>query len=367
MLRRMMGLSLVLAIGAVSIQAQEPKAETPKAPEKKVLSDLEKKFQEIQKDLNKRAAEARKKAQEAKNDAEAQKIFQETLKLDEFKEKFSKLVEENPKDEAIIPIVGFVVGRLGGDGKKMLPILEANHIENKKIATLAQMFMNGGPPEAKEFLKKIVAKNPDRDVKGISTYALANIAFEEGNDGNKASAAEAEKLFDIIEKQYGDVKAGRSTLAEMAKNTLFELRNLSVGKQVPDAAGTRLDGKKEKLSDYKGKVVVIDIWATWCGPCRAMIPHEREMVEKLKDKPFSFISVSGDDEKSDLEEFLKNEKMPWIHWWDARGKGIVSEWNIRFFPTIYIVDAKGVIRHKGLRGEELEKAVEELIKEAAQK
>jgi thiol-disulfide isomerase/thioredoxin len=144
---------------------------------------------------------------------------------------------------------------------------------------------------------------------------------------------------------------------------LFEIQNLSVGKKAPEVTCLNIQGDKDdKLSNYLGKVVVIDIWATWCGPCRAMIPHEREMVSKLQDKPFALISVSGDDQKETLTNFLEKEKMPWIHWFADR-KGILKDWNIRFYPTIYVIDHKGVIRAKGLRGEELEKKVTELIAE----
>src|SRR5262249_33493115 len=149
---------------------------------------------------------------------------------------------------------------------------------------------------------------------------------------------------------------------------LFEIRNLSIGKNAPEVSSKDLDDKPAKLSDLRGKVVVLDIWATWCGPCRAMIPHEREMVEKLKDKPFALISISADDKKETLQEFLENEKMPWTHWWEGRRDGgIINDWNVRFFPTIYVLDAKGVIRHKGLRGKALEEAVEKLIEETAKK
>jgi thiol-disulfide isomerase/thioredoxin len=157
-------------------------------------------------------------------------------------------------------------------------------------------------------------------------------------------------------------------LKKQAGKTLFEIRNLSIGKTAPEVVSKDLEDKEVKLSSLRGKVVVLDIWATWCGPCRAMIPHEREMVEKMKDKPFALVSISADDDKETLVEFLKKEKMPWTHWWEGRRQGgILNDWNVKFFPTIYVLDAKGVIRHKGLRGEALEKAVEELVKEASGK
>jgi len=183
----------------------------------------------------------------------------------------------------------------------------------------------------------------------------------EGNNG--VGAKEAEKYFARVQKEFADVKAGRGTLGEMAKGSLFELQHLQVGMKAPAAESKNLKGEKASLADYAGKVVVLDIWATWCGPCREMIPHEREMVEKFKSKPFALISVSADDDKKELEEFLAKEKMPWTHWWDGAEASLLKGWNVRFFPTIYVIDAKGVIRYKNVRGDDLEKAVEKLLAE----
>jgi hypothetical protein len=94
-----------------------------------------------------------------------------------------------------------------------------------------------------------------------------------------------------------------------------------------------------------------------------MIPHEREMVERLKDKPFVLVSISGDEKKETLKEFLARENMPWTHWWNGNEGGILEDWNVRYFPTIYILDAKGIIRYKDLRGETMEEAVKTLLKE----
>ena len=98
-----------------------------------------------------------------------------------------------------------------------------------------------------------------------------------------------------------------------------------------------------------------------------MIPHEREMVEKLKEKPFTLVSISADEEKETLTKFLAKEKMPWTHWWNGQSGGILEDWDVQYFPTIYVIDSKGIIRHKDLRGEALEKAVHELLTESEEK
>jgi thioredoxin-related protein len=98
-----------------------------------------------------------------------------------------------------------------------------------------------------------------------------------------------------------------------------------------------------------------------------MIPHSRKMVEHMKEKPFAMISLSVDDDKEDLTGFLKKEAMPWVHWWQGSSKGLAKTWNVHSFPTIYVIDAKGVIRYKNIRDQELEKAVTGLVAEAEAK
>ncbi len=139
--------------------------------------------------------------------------------------------------------------------------------------------------------------------------------------------------------------------------------DLSVGSMMPDLVSKDLEGKTVKLSDLKGKVVVIDVWATWCPPCRAMIPHSRELVGKLKNKPFVLVSVSIDAEKKTLTDFMKKNEMPWTHWFDGRGGNVTKTLKVRAIPTIYVMDQKGVIRYKNVREKAMDQAVETLLKE----
>jgi thiol-disulfide isomerase/thioredoxin len=152
----------------------------------------------------------------------------------------------------------------------------------------------------------------------------------------------------------------------LAKRELFELRNLVIGKAAPDIEGEDIDGKKFKLSDYRGKVVLLAFWGNWCGPCRAMYPHERSLVNKLKDKPFVLIGINSDSNREDLKKVLEKEEITWRSWWDGgstRGP-IASQWNVQGWPTLYLLDHKGVIVDRSVAYRDMGGRIEQLVAKA---
>jgi thiol-disulfide isomerase/thioredoxin len=299
--------------------------------------------------------------QRAQSDAERKAAEAKMPKEADYLPRIHKLIADDAKDDVAAEALAFAVFGLNTKDEKVFDALSKHFVKTEKIKNFVQMAMTGAPDAAKSVLESVLESNPSKDLKGMACYALGALAFDKPGE---AAAKEAEKHFARIEKEFADVSGGRQTLGEMAKGGLYELRNLQVGMKAPAAESKTLKGDKASLADYRGKVVVLDFWATWCGPCRQMIPHEREMVAKLKDKPFAFVSISVDNEKKELEDFLGKESMPWNHWWEGADAAVVKQWNIRFFPTIYVVDAKGVIRYKNIRGKELEDAVEKLVTEA---
>ena len=135
------------------------------------------------------------------------------------------------------------------------------------------------------------------------------------------------------------------------------------GDLAPEIFGKTVDGKDVKLSDYRGKVVLVNFWGTWCGPCRAQIPHETGMLTTTyKDRPFTILGVAKDDRET-LEEFYRTHPLPWPNIVDANSR-IGKEWDVHFVPSYLLIDPNGVIVRTWMFGtqpqavwDEVEKAV----------
>jgi thiol-disulfide isomerase/thioredoxin len=177
---------------------------------------------------------------------------------------------------------------------------------------------------------------------------------------------EAERLFERTLAEFGDLKSPRrgQPLAETARSALHELRNLSLGRIAPEIDGKDADGVPFKLSDYRGKVVVLTFSGNWCSPCRGMYPEEREFVKRLEGKRFALLSVNTDGDRETLRKSIQDGEITWRCWWDGSPEGpICQNWNVTSFPTIYVLDGNGAIRFKNIHGLSLDEAVKKLLKD----
>jgi len=123
---------------------------------------------------------------------------------------------------------------------------------------------------------------------------------------------------------------------------------MEVNNLAPDIVGVDLNGKKLKLSDYRGKVVLLDFWGDWCPYCRECYPHEKEMVSKLAGRPFVMLGVNTDRSAAEAKVVVAREQLNWASWTDSplAGSPITKAWNIESFPTVYLIDHNGIIRRK---------------------
>lgn len=141
-----------------------------------------------------------------------------------------------------------------------------------------------------------------------------------------------------------------------------KLRSLE-GKAPPALTLKDWIGDAQKLDDLKGKVIVVDFWATWCPPCRAAIPHNVEMFTKHKDDGLMIIGVH--DAKRGVDKMAAMAKDKGINYPLAVDDGGASTkaWGISFWPTYFVIDRKGIVRAAGLTPDNVDKVVEKLLKE----
>ncbi|HVY74358.1 MAG TPA: TlpA disulfide reductase family protein [Puia sp.] len=139
---------------------------------------------------------------------------------------------------------------------------------------------------------------------------------------------------------------------------------MSPGKTAADLSLPDLNGKLVKLSDLRGKVVLIDFWASWCGPCRKNNPRLARLYHKYHDKGLEIYGVSLDDEPDDWKSAVEHDRMNWIQVIDSRGWDAQSAriYNVDMIPSSFLVDRQGVIRAVNMEGGELETAIKSLLK-----
>ena len=135
-----------------------------------------------------------------------------------------------------------------------------------------------------------------------------------------------------------------------------------IGKPAFDFQGTDVKGEEFSLEAYRGQVVLLDFWATWCPPCIAEIPNVKKTYEKYKDQKFQIIGISLDRSMEPLESYIEKAELGWLHYWDKSRK-VSTLYKVRGIPSTFLIDGEGVIRKTNLRGHELEHAVADLVKE----
>jgi thiol-disulfide isomerase/thioredoxin len=220
--------------------------------------------------------------------------------------------------------------------------------------------------------RELMTNAKSKDVQGMATVALGGnllLQYEKAyQTKDKAATAkladEAESMLKQAKTKYGDLPAPRGTIGSQADDLLDLLQHRSVGKNAAEITGEDIDSKKFKLSDYKGKVVVLYFWGSWCGPCVAMIPDEKKLVARLEKARFAMVGINTDTDRSKAKKFLEDKGITWTQVFDGGTQGPIDKaWRVDHWPTIYILDANGVIRYREIRGEAMDRAVDELLKE----
>jgi thiol-disulfide isomerase/thioredoxin len=347
------GLFLLAAAGAVA----EPPAEA-----KSVKDQVEAVGRAFQKEMGDLEAQFKSAATPEEKAKVREKVFGQAGPA--YAKKMMAIATAHPADPAAVDALVFVCSAPGASESKLVPdavkLLLKHHAGSDQLGAVCQALQRRDDGE--KLIRSVRAGATDKIAKLQAGFFMAEL-LREKEEPTAAESKEAEKLYDeFVTAGKVNAKDIPPEMVQDAEAGLKDLRVFAAGKPAPATDGTDLAGKKVSLADHKGKVVVLDFWATWCGPCVGMIPHERKLVERYAGRPFAFVSVSADDKPEDVTEFLKETPMPWAHWFGGKGDGVTAAWNVRAFPTIYVIDAKGVIRGKVVGGgPPAEKRLDDLV------
>ncbi len=272
------------------------------------------------------------------------------------------LLDNNPASPEALGAAAWIVLNTpdGPEVEKAAEVILREHIENPNLEYLCQKMGIARHHCARRLLEAMLAKNPNLEVRAAACFTLATLLKDDANFGlNKKATAEAEKLFDRATSEFSRAGSKGTEFARRAKPELYELRHLTIGKPAPETEGTDLEGQKMKLSDYRGQVVVLYFWSGDDSEAQ----QYPKLIRRMAEKPFAFIGVNGDDDLAKTKAAVEKYQVTWPCFSDGRGGPIHTAWNVKGWPTIFVLDTKGVIRFRNPRGGELDKALDGLLRE----
>ena len=243
---------------------------------------------------------------------------------------------------------------LAREAKRMLLVSEAQ-----------AMFAGGDFAAAPALIDKVVAfagTDPDDVQTAMLAMQFAG-AFEHAPEGSALAVKAYEGLAPVFDKSQNP------QIQRMGKSFAGTLRRLSLPGKPMEIKGTLLDGSPFDPASLAGKVVLVDFWATWCGPCVAEIPNMLEQYEKYHDKGFEVVGISLDEDQDALVKFVADRKIPWPILFekpgaDGGGNPLATHYGITGIPQLILIGRDGNVITLNARGPKLAEELEKLFKDA---
>jgi len=244
---------------------------------------------------------------------------------------------------------------LAVEAKRLLLVQEAQELFTKRDLEKA--------PAVIKQAGELLSDNPDDAATAGLAMQLAS-AFEHMPGGEALSKQAYETFGPIFAKSKND------SIRQMAESFQGTLRRLALPGNPMKITGTLLNGQPFDQSTLAGKIVLVDFWATWCGPCIAEIPNVLEQYQKYHSKGFEVVGISLDQERAALEKFVTERKLPWpILFEPSEGSGwqhpLASYYGISGIPTVILIGKDGNVVSLNARGERLGELLDELFKDSS--
>ena len=242
----------------------------------------------------------------------------------------------------------------------------AKEAQRLVLVSDAQQILSTGDAKAAEGLvaktAAMLAADPD-DVQSAGLAMQLAGAFEHMPGGEAVAAAAYRSFAPVM------AKSSNEQIQKMGEGFAGTLRRLSLPGHPMEINGTLLNGKPFDQKTLAGKVVLVDFWATWCGPCVAEIPNVLEQYEKYHKDGFEVVGISLDQEREALEKFVTDQKLPWpILFEEPKGEGwqhpLATFYGISGIPTVVLIGRDGNVITLDARGEKLGERLDAIFKKA---
>lgn len=330
-----------------------------------------------------------------------------------FAVRFLEFAEANPEDPAAVDALLWIVNRslaVGVSDRQLIAsytraldlLVKGKSLDDRRVGEACRHALRYPAPWTEQFLRTLLQQSKNRDVRGMACLGLARLIADrrsiavdpwfakEGmspfhsflrqrtdafciayltTTDTKEADEEANRLYKRAIDEFGSVTYVQSTtgrqwtIADIARSEWNEFGKPAVGRIAPEIKGEDAEGKQLKLSDSRGKIVVLCFSSAEDPRCRKTYARLRRLSDHFKEQPFALLGVEWDKERETLGKAIREGAITWRCWCD-RGIGgpIATAWDVNSMPTLFILDRDGVIRSKDTQADQLEKAVEALLK-----